>query len=123
MSDLTDTTDEQARVQRLYATTDAQVWAREWCAVACQIEAADDGRTVIDEGWMISWFANAIQTADDHARASGKYEVSPDDPREQAKERVYQELMTARLDERGDTIDWSAFLFVRHLRALGRVEQ
>lgn len=34
-------------------TTDAQVWAKEWVRIAREIEAADDGRQVIDEGWMI----------------------------------------------------------------------
>lgn len=43
-------------------TTDAAVWAEEWCRIARDIEASDDGRQVIDEGWMIGWFANAIET-------------------------------------------------------------
>ena len=43
--------------------TDAWRWAEEWCRIAREIEAADDGRTVIDEGWMVSWFANAMQAA------------------------------------------------------------
>lgn len=54
------------RLERLYETTDAQVWAREWCAVARELEAR--GESVIDEGWMIGWFANAIENAKDHER-------------------------------------------------------
>lgn len=48
---------------KLYSTSDAMVWAEEWCKVAREIVAANDGRQLIDRGWMISWFANAIETA------------------------------------------------------------
>lgn len=41
-------------------TTDAMVWAHEWCRIAREIEQSDDDRQVIDEGWMVSWFASAI---------------------------------------------------------------
>lgn len=58
---------ELARTRRLYASTDAQVWAAEWCNIAREISGADDGRQVIDEGWMVGWFANAMETA----RAAG----------------------------------------------------
>lgn len=51
----------------LHGTTDASVWAREWCRIAREIEIAKDGRMVIDEDWMISWFANAIMAG--HAAA------------------------------------------------------
>ena len=44
--------------QRLYATTDAAVWAEEFAKV----------RPDVDQGLMIGWFANAIETAKDHAR-------------------------------------------------------
>lgn len=54
-----------ASVVSVTQTTDAQVWAREWCRIAREIEAADDGREVIDEGWMIGWFANAIEAGRD----------------------------------------------------------
>lgn len=50
-------------LDHLYSTTDAMVWAQEWCTIAREIEAADDGREVIDAGWMVGWFANAIETA------------------------------------------------------------
>jgi hypothetical protein len=52
--------------QRLYATTDAQVWAQEWCRIAREIQVS--GGEVIDEGWMIGWFANAMGTAQNHLR-------------------------------------------------------
>lgn len=47
--------------QRLYATTDAQVWAQEFIKVHIR-----NGGENIDEGWVISWFANAIETAKSH---------------------------------------------------------
>jgi len=57
--------------KRLYATTDASVWAAEWCRIAREIEASDDDRQVIDEGWMIGWFANAFTVAEDQAYERG----------------------------------------------------
>lgn len=63
----------------LHGTVNAGIWAREWCRVAREIlgrqgmgpEAlavlpapvsfAFDA--LIDEGWMLGWFANAIETA------------------------------------------------------------
>lgn len=56
------------REHRLYATDDAMVWAKEWCEVAREIEAANDGRQLIDEEWMVGWFANAMVTAVDHQK-------------------------------------------------------
>lgn len=52
----------------LHATTDAAVWAHEWCTIARQIR--DRGDDVIDEGWMIGWFANAIEIGRAAGRAS-----------------------------------------------------
>lgn len=46
------------RVQKLHSTTDAMVWAQEWCIVARKLEYL--GKPLIDEGWMVGWFANAI---------------------------------------------------------------
>ena len=43
---------------RLYATTDASVWAEEFYKVCPEV----------DEGLMIGWFANAIETAKAHER-------------------------------------------------------
>jgi hypothetical protein len=41
--------------------TDAQKWAQEWCRIADEISIGKDKRTLMDEGWMIGWFANAIE--------------------------------------------------------------
>lgn len=41
---------------RLYASTDAMVWAEEFQKVV-------DSGVTIDEGLMVGWFANAIETA------------------------------------------------------------
>jgi hypothetical protein len=54
----------------LYSTTDAEVWAIEWCKIARKIEA--EGGNLIDEGWMIGWFANAMCTAEDHLKKHQK---------------------------------------------------
>ena len=51
--------------KKLHATVDAKVWAQEWCRIAREIEASDDDREIIDEGWMIGWFANAIMVGYD----------------------------------------------------------
>lgn len=52
--------------KKLHGTTDAMVWATEWCRIAREIEASEDGE-LIDEGWMVGWFANAMCVAEDHA--------------------------------------------------------
>ena len=44
--------------EKLYATTDAAVWAAEFMA------EFGDRKDDIDEGLMIGWFANAIETAE-----------------------------------------------------------
>lgn len=55
-----------AMALRLYQTTDAQVWAKEFMAV---IEGeGGDRRATFDEGFVIGWFANAIENAKDHER-------------------------------------------------------
>jgi len=43
--------------------TDAQIWASEWVAKAALILARtnNDSLALLDEGWMIGWFANAIE--------------------------------------------------------------
>lgn len=45
-----------ATANSLLDTTDAQEWAREFCRHA----------PAVDEGWMIGWFANAIETGRRH---------------------------------------------------------
>jgi hypothetical protein len=52
----------------LINTFDGRVWAQEWCRIANEIEEAKDGRVVIDEGWMIGWFCNAMMCGYDHAK-------------------------------------------------------
>ncbi len=47
------------KVERLYATTDAQVWAQEFMDVV-------NGGADVDEALMIGWFANAMATAERH---------------------------------------------------------
>jgi hypothetical protein len=42
----------------LHSTTDAQEWAKAWCEIATRLQSEDV--SLIDEGWMIGWFANAI---------------------------------------------------------------
>ena len=44
--------------ERLFSTTDAAVWAEEFAKVA----------PGVDKGFMIGWFANAIETAKDFGR-------------------------------------------------------
>ena len=52
----------------LLNTTDAMVWAAEFCRtfngyiVAPEKRLTPDPRLVIDEGTMVTWFANAIET-------------------------------------------------------------
>jgi hypothetical protein len=44
--------------KRLYATTDASAWAEEFAKVVPEV----------DQGTMVTWFANAIETAKTHER-------------------------------------------------------
>lgn len=53
----------QDQQQRLYATTDASVWAKEFMS-----NFGGDRLVEIDEGLMIGWFANAIENAKAHER-------------------------------------------------------
>lgn len=52
--------------RELLATTDAQVWARRF--METQRAASAEGRTIVDEGTMIGWFANAIEVGRDAGR-------------------------------------------------------
>ena len=52
--------------KRLHTTTDAAVWAEEFMNIANKLEIKG-----IDEGWMIGWFANAIETG----RQFGRLEI------------------------------------------------
>lgn len=53
--------------KRLYETTDAAVWAAEFMKVYNSKFRVQVGE-LLDEGWMISWFANAIEIAKSHER-------------------------------------------------------
>lgn len=57
-----------AITEKLLSTTDAMVWAKEWCRIAREIQCAQDGREVIDEEWLTGWFANAMCVAADAER-------------------------------------------------------
>jgi hypothetical protein len=60
-------------LNKLYATDDAMVWAEEWCKIAREIQAVEnakisinmgeDSNVLINAGWMVGWFANAMATA------------------------------------------------------------
>lgn len=54
----------------LHGTTDAMVWVQEWCRIAREVEAR--GESLIDEGWMVGWFGNAMGVAEMHALRDGK---------------------------------------------------
>lgn len=47
----------------LYATTDAMVWAEEFCRIV-----RENGIDCTDEGFMVGWFANAIEIGRDASR-------------------------------------------------------
>lgn len=63
----------------LHSTTDARVWASEWCRIAENLDGERclvvDSR-VIDEGWMTGWFANAIEVGRTAGHAAGKAEAA-----------------------------------------------
>jgi len=47
--------------RNLLETTDAREWARQFLAICKK-----NGDPLLDEGWLISWFANAIETGRTH---------------------------------------------------------
>lgn len=49
----------------LHTTMDAQVWAQQFKATAERLRAL--GQDVLDDGWLIAWFANAIMRGYDTA--------------------------------------------------------
>lgn len=51
---------------------DARDWAQAFCKIATDLGYKDAEGKPIDEGWMISWFANALMRGhDEHASRSG----------------------------------------------------
>lgn len=65
------------RTKLLHATDSAAVWAEEWCKVAREITVRDGWTALLDEGWMIGWFANAIEHSY-YVRTGGGPVVLPD---------------------------------------------
>ena len=65
-------------------TTDARIWAEEFCRIFNDLlvwgDGPDDGRPIVNEGTMISWFANAIETG----RNAGRKETCPHAPEDQS---------------------------------------
>lgn len=57
------------RRDSVMSTTDAQVWASTWCEVALENVQNDDD--ILDEEWMTTWFANAIEAG----RVAGQREL------------------------------------------------
>ena len=54
----------------LHSTTDAKIWAKRFIeAIESNVNTADPH----DEGFMIGWFANAIETG----REAGRKELEP----------------------------------------------
>lgn len=52
-------------VKRLHSTTDASVWAHEFNKAFAQMHEGCE----LDEGWLIGWFANAIEIGRDAGKA------------------------------------------------------
>lgn len=50
-------------LKELYATTDADVWARRFCETH---EKISPSAPPLDLDWVRGWFANAIETAKSH---------------------------------------------------------
>lgn len=61
-------TEASERAERLRSTTDVTVWAKEWVATAAEMLARNNGDylALLDEGWMIGWFANYAQACNDN---------------------------------------------------------
>lgn len=68
---------------RLHSTTDARVWAQEWIKTARLVGVRNQTfAALLDEGWMIGWFANAIEVGRDAGRREVQAQVAallPDD--------------------------------------------
>lgn len=56
---------DEADTYLLYSTTDAAIWAQEYMKVVRQRPDL-----AFDEGFILTWFANAIETAKNHAERS-----------------------------------------------------
>jgi hypothetical protein len=74
----------------LLSTTDGQVWAQQFNLIFAELHEG----TTLDEGWLIGWFANAIETG----RAAGQ---------RQSLESVRSEARNAGLDEAAKICEFS----------------
>lgn len=54
-------------------TTDASIWAEEFCRIFVGQTVTTTNEGAVDEGLMIAWFANAIETG----RNAGRKETCP----------------------------------------------
>lgn len=68
--------DSAANARDLLSTTDAQVWAR---AFMERFGGLTVGEGTVDEGTMIGWFANAIETGREAGRKLIAIHVEEDD--------------------------------------------
>ena len=59
---------------KLIGNTDASVWADEWCDIATELR--DGGTEIIDWGWMIGWFANAIMAGFDEGYTKQQRDIA-----------------------------------------------
>lgn len=59
------------QVKRLHCTTDAQVWAKEFNTIFIGLHGFE-----LDEGWLIGWFANAIEIGRDAGRQLAMSELT-----------------------------------------------
>lgn len=57
---------------------DAQDWAKAFCKIAADLGYRDHEGKPIDEGWMISWFSNALMRGYDEASAERAQDVRDD---------------------------------------------
>lgn len=69
-----DSEDEKQQPSWPYPSFDARDWAEAFCKAANDLGYQDRDGAPIDEGWMISWFANALMRGYDEAKAPAKKE-------------------------------------------------
>ena len=60
--------------KELIGNTNASVWTDEWCDIATELR--DGGTEIIDWGWMLGWFANAIMSGFDEGAIRSKLETA-----------------------------------------------
>lgn len=80
--------DEQEVVKRLHATTDAAVWAEEFNRTLYVL-----GKDRLDEGWLIGWFANAIEVGRDAGKRATRSEETASTMSQFASKDDYERAM------------------------------